>query len=257
MNLIAHLQKSLISLIKMLRLILRSFGIRHISNPSAASFKRPWSKAEDELLLKYRQSGLQVPQFASKLPGRTYQSIYYRYHRLQQESLYKKGAWIPAEDEFLIQKMHALEAKENAQIAWTDLGLELGLSPADVRSRWRNVLNPNIKRGIFTPEEKAFMMAEIEKAQESQTNLRMAALAAKMGRAEKRVRAFCWNQLMDYKSGKRTWTREEDLEILNRVKEREGRGEKPYWEELGREFQVSGVMIKRRYRKLMEEEGIK
>ncbi|KAJ3449147.1 snRNA-activating protein complex subunit [Anaeramoeba flamelloides] len=69
----------------------------------------------------------------------------------------KKGAWNKIEDNLLLQYV-----KQLGDTSWPQVSkLVIGRSPKQCRERWRNQLNPNIKRGPFSEEEKELLKQKV------------------------------------------------------------------------------------------------
>eukprot|EP00300_Choanocystis_sp_HF-7_P012261 c17812_g1_i1.p1 GENE.c17812_g1_i1~~c17812_g1_i1.p1 ORF type:complete len:186 (+),score=25.44 c17812_g1_i1:641-1198(+) len=72
--------------------------------------------------------------------------------------------WAKQEDSALLQVMKQISDGPNATASWRSIAAMLGIAktPRQCRERWRNVLDPTIKRGPWTPKEDQVLQEKVQ-----------------------------------------------------------------------------------------------
>uniref|UniRef100_UPI00398F327F snRNA-activating protein complex subunit 4 isoform X1 n=2 Tax=Pristiophorus japonicus TaxID=55135 RepID=UPI00398F327F len=125
--------------------------------------KKEWTKEEDRMLIKLVQKmrvGSFIPytKIAYFMEGRNGSQLLYRWSKALDPTL-KKGPWSRAEDALLLKAVAKYGSRE-----WFKIQEEVpGRIDTQCRDRYRNGLNPNLRKGKWTPEEERDLKALIEK----------------------------------------------------------------------------------------------
>ena len=121
---------------------------------------------------------------------------------------FKDSIWTKKDDDQLIYIMTDPKSPPNG---WSEIAKAFpGKDPQQVSNRWRNVLDPSIKKGSWTPEEDQFILQWVKDHGPTEWHKCAARIGGRIG---KQCRARWMNQLSD--SYKRTeWTPEEDRRLL-------------------------------------------
>ncbi len=109
-----------------------------------------WTKEEDELLrLAIRQHGEKHWRLISEnIPGRTPIQCLHRWSKILKPGLVK-GPWSTNEDKLLKEWVDV-----EGPTKWSACAVRIpGRSGKQCRERWHNTLNPDVKKGEWTPEE--------------------------------------------------------------------------------------------------------
>lgn len=120
---------------------------KKISNQSKAT---KWSQEEDDRLLQLvpANPGANWNDFTSLFPGKTTQQISERWTKVLNPTIIR-GKWTGEEDAIIIQYV-----EQNGPKSWSKLKALLpGRTGKQCRERWRDHLDPSVKRGPFTYEE--------------------------------------------------------------------------------------------------------
>ena len=118
----------------------------------------------------------------------------------------KKGPWIPEEDQII--KEHV---KENGPKKWSELAtMLLGRTAKQCRERWIESLDPNIKKGSWTPEEDQIIKEHVKENGPTKWSEVATMLP---GRTTKQCRRR-WIERLDPNIKKGHWTEEEDELLL-------------------------------------------
>lgn len=186
---------------------------------------RHWTEEEDQLLKAavVKLGARQWKVVALSVPGRTHTQCLQRWNKVLKPGL-RKGPWTVKEDEHL-RKLVELElpkAKEAASrcaeqntevdpaslISWSSIAEAIpGRSIKQCRERWCYNLNPVIKKGSWTPEEDALLLALQKK-----NGNRWAQIARLIpGRTEHTVKTRFRSIL---RARKREWKTSEDTLLL-------------------------------------------
>lgn len=128
-----------------------------------ASKPRHWSEEEDRLLraavLHYGNKHWK--KIAERVPGRNHTQCLQRWSKVLAPGL-KKGQWSPSEDATLValakEQLANCKDKENPEhkkkLNWGMISKQItGRTAKQCRERWVNNLNPEIRKGGWTPEE--------------------------------------------------------------------------------------------------------
>eukprot|EP00516_Mucochytrium_quahogii_P011848 CAMPEP_0203784440 /NCGR_PEP_ID=MMETSP0100_2-20121128/463_1 /ASSEMBLY_ACC=CAM_ASM_000210 /TAXON_ID=96639 /ORGANISM=" , Strain NY0313808BC1" /LENGTH=377 /DNA_ID=CAMNT_0050686413 /DNA_START=206 /DNA_END=1337 /DNA_ORIENTATION=+ len=124
--------------------------------------RRPWTREEDDLLRKAVEihNGTQWKLIATMVPGRSHVQCLQRWRKSLHPSVVK-GRWTTHEDNQLldiVSKNHVLET------GWGYAAKHIpGRTAKQCRERYTNHLNPNIKKGHWTPEEDTFILESHKK----------------------------------------------------------------------------------------------
>ena len=125
--------------------------------------RQTWSPNSDKLLLKQVDGwgGKSWKNIALGVPGKTHVQCHQRYFKVLRPGL-KRGKWNPEEDKLLLS-LYADTIRETATSSKeppSDIfifrhisGRMEGRSSKQVRERWRNFLDPKIKKGKFSRTE--------------------------------------------------------------------------------------------------------
>lgn len=109
-----------------------------------------WTKEEDELLrLAIRQHGEKHWRLiAENIPGRTPIQCLHRWSKILKPGLVK-GPWSTNEDKLLKEWVDG-----EGPTKWSACAAHIpGRSGKQCRERWHNTLNPEVKKGEWTPDE--------------------------------------------------------------------------------------------------------
>lgn len=118
-----------------------------------------WTKEQDQQLTdavkEYGEKNWKA--IAERVPGRSDSQCLHRWTKVLNPKI-RKGLWTAEED----QKLTRLVA-ESGPKGWTKIALQLpGRIGKQCRERWHNHLDPNIKRGPFSPEEDATIIQAVK-----------------------------------------------------------------------------------------------
>eukprot|EP00744_Colponema_vietnamica_P001441 GILI01002385.1.p1 GENE.GILI01002385.1~~GILI01002385.1.p1 ORF type:complete len:517 (-),score=176.57 GILI01002385.1:320-1870(-) len=119
-----------------------------------------WSPEEDEMLRQVvaKYGGKQWKKISEQVPGRSSIQCLHRWTKILQPGLIK-GPWTLQEDAILRAWVEKEGAKKWAQAA----ALIPGRSGKQCRERWFNHLNPEVKKGNWTPEEDSLIFELYQK----------------------------------------------------------------------------------------------
>jgi hypothetical protein len=120
--------------------------------PFGTSFKR-WGPEDDELLQTAfgRHNGTNWKKIAEGVPGRNGVQCYQRWQRLKPNI---KGNFTQEEDRVLLTMAGGRTGGVEPTKNWREIANQLpGRSGKQCRDRWRNVLDPSLKRSKWTKEE--------------------------------------------------------------------------------------------------------
>eukprot|EP00158_Paraphelidium_tribonemae_P005397 Partr_v1_DN27317_c0_g1_i2_m46539 putative Small nuclear RNA activating complex, polypeptide 4, 190kDa len=113
-----------------------------------SAIKSPWTKEEDQLLLKgFEMYPRQWAKISCMIPGRTNQQVKQRYSYVLNENIVN-GPWSEFEDSLLIEgvRIHGNLWAKVAQLI-------PGRTNIQCRNRWKDVLDPSIRSDPWTEQE--------------------------------------------------------------------------------------------------------
>ncbi|KAL6231240.1 hypothetical protein BDW75DRAFT_233767 [Aspergillus navahoensis] len=127
--------------------------------------RRWWTQEEDHILQEEVKHQIQLgghqgtrnwSAIAQKLPGRSNKDCRKRWTKISLSS--RKGTWSGAEDHLLRKAV----AKYGFQ--WTKVAEMVGSRhPDQCAKRWHHSLDPNVKRGPWTPEEDSSLLEAVQR----------------------------------------------------------------------------------------------
>ncbi|KAH0791781.1 Myb-like DNA-binding domain containing protein [Histomonas meleagridis] len=118
--------------------------------------------------------------------------------------------WSKDEDHLLIKVM---SKKQIGRTSWNSIShMFPGKENQQIANRWRNVINPDIKKGSWTQEEDQFILDWVETNGAHQWDK----CASKLGkRVGKQCRERWLNHLCDASRNNRKWTLEDDEQLIS------------------------------------------
>ncbi|KAL4987375.1 hypothetical protein BDW68DRAFT_188058 [Aspergillus falconensis] len=127
--------------------------------------RRWWTQGEDHILQEEVKHQIQLgghqgarnwSAIAEKLPGRSNKDCRKRWTKISLSS--RKGTWSGAEDHLL------REAVAKFGFQWTKVAEMVGSRhPDQCAKRWHHSLDPNVKRGPWTPEEDSSLLEAVQR----------------------------------------------------------------------------------------------
>ena len=105
-----------------------------------------------------------------------------------------RKSYSAAEDEKIRQAVAEAQLREE-MVNWAALGRALGRNGDGVSTRWMNILDPTIKRGVWTETELELLQCLVETAVSCNCWLKWRCLGPKLGRGERDVRRKMYNIL--------------------------------------------------------------
>lgn len=119
--------------------------------------RRPqyWTPEEDAALKAAveRFGDKSWKNIAASVPGRTSTQCIQRWKKVLKPGL-KKGHWATEEDELLVAGVRAQMARNVKRLNWSEVSKTIPMrSCKQCRERWVNHLNPDVNKGVWTPEE--------------------------------------------------------------------------------------------------------
>lgn len=178
----------------------------HVQRTTAKLPSKPrrWLQVEDDILREAVKEHKEKnwKEIAKKVPGRNHVQCLQRWKKVLKPGLIK-GHWEKAEDELLMKLVMGGTTRN-----WGEVAVMIpGRTAKQCRERWCYNLDPNIKKGGWTPEEDALII-------DSQARLgnRWAAIAQQLpGRTENAVKTRIKSIL---RAKAREWTPAEDTTLL-------------------------------------------
>ena len=181
--------------------------------------RRPWTPEEDLKLIQTMQKVKEQreknkygfwTEIAKEMTGRTYQQCYDRWNECLDPNL-NKGPWTPEEDERLLQAV-GVHGTEN----WPEIAKEIpGRTARRCRGHWNECLDPNLKKGPWTPEEDERLLQAVG----VHGTENWPEIANKIpGRTPRQCRGH-WNACLNPNLNKKEWTPEEDELLIEKQRE--------------------------------------
>ena len=127
--------------------------------------KSKWTGEEDDYLMATIATNPNISwsEVAEGLDGRTGQQCLHRYTKSLNPEI-KHGRWTPEEDAILTEAVTGSMSQNNGRIVWRDVRESIpNRTDSQCRERWLNALDPSVKKGRWTSEEKRLLMEVVAK----------------------------------------------------------------------------------------------
>lgn len=116
-----------------------------------------WTAEEDALLEKLIHETQDWSQITTHFPGRTNKQVLAHWRKVADPEIVR-GSWTCQEDQTIVQWV-----KANGPTKWASLAESLpGRIAKQCRERWCNHLDPNIKKGPWSPEEDQLIILALQ-----------------------------------------------------------------------------------------------
>lgn len=128
-------------------------------------FKSKWTREEDEYLMAAVAANPNITwsDVAEGLDGRTAQQCFHRYTKSLDPEI-KHGKWTPEEDAILTKAVSDSMAQNNGRIVWRVIKDSIpNRTDSQCRERWINTLDPSVRKGRWTEEERKLLMELVAK----------------------------------------------------------------------------------------------